>query len=231
MSRLGTMRVMATRLAHELNQPRTSIVNYTSGCVQRIQAGQPDLQELVTVLDEASSEARRAGEIIKRIRRFVQKREPARTPIDILELIQEVLHLMRYDLRSQGIQTHLEVEERLPTLQGDRIQLQQVLLNLLRNSVQAMNGTAMKHRRLTIGASTDNGDSLTLFVRDAGCGLGHADPDRMFEPFYTTREDGTGMGLAISRTIIEAHGGRLWATDNADGGCTFRFSLPQHSEA
>ena len=119
----------------------------------------------------------------------------------------------------------------MPTLQGDRIQLQQVLLNLLLNSVEAMNGTATEHRRLTIGATTGNGDSLTLFVHDAGCGLGNVDPDRMFEPFYTTREDGTGMGLAISRTIIEAHGGRLWATDNADGGCTFRFSLPQRSKA
>ena len=137
---------------------------------------------------------------------------------------------MRYDLQRQGVQARLEVEEHMPTLQGDRIQLQQVLVNLLRNGVEAMNGTAMKHRHLTVGATTGNGDSVTLFVRDTGCGLGEADPDRIFKPFYTTKEDGTGMGLAISRTIIEAHGGRIWARDNADGGCTFHFSLPRRTE-
>jgi C4-dicarboxylate-specific signal transduction histidine kinase len=231
LSRLSTMGEMATGLAHELNQPLASIVNYTKGCVKRIQAGRPDLQELVAVLNDASGEAQRAGEIIKRIRRFVQKREPARTTIDIPELIRQVLHLMRHDLQRQGIQTRLEVQEHMPTLQGDRIQLQQVLLNLLRNSVEAMNGTEMKHRRLTVGATTDNGDSVTLFVCDTGCGLGELDPDSIFEPFYTTKEDGMGMGLAISRTIVEAHGGRVSATDNADGGCTFHFSLPRRSEA
>lgn len=231
LSRLSTMGEMATELAHELNQPLASIVNYTSGCVKRIKAGRPDLQELVAVLNDASSEAQRAGEIIKRIRRFVQKREPARTNIDIAELIRQVLDLMRHDLQQQGIQMRLEVEEHMPTLQGDRIQLQQVLINLLRNSIEAMNETEMKHRRLTVGATTDNHDCMTIFVHDTGCGLGEVDPDSVFEAFYTTREDGTGMGLAISRTIIEAHGGHLEVTNNADGGCTFHFSLPRRWEA
>jgi PAS domain S-box-containing protein len=231
LSRLGTMAEMATGLAHELNQPLASIVNYTSGCVQRIQAGRPDLDELVTVLKQASSEAQRAGEIIRRIRRFVQKREPGRTTIDISKLIQEVLHLMHYDLQRQAIQTRLEVEEHLPTLQGDRIQLKQVLLNLLRNSVEAMEGTEMKHRHLAIGAATNTDDSVTIFVRDSGCGLGEVTRGGIFDPFYTTKKDGMGMGLAICRTIVEAHGGRLGAKENGDVGCTVSFSLPRHSSA
>ena len=155
--------------------------------------------------------------------------EPARTRLP--DTWKQVLHLMRYELRSQGIQTRVELEEHLPTLQGDRIELQQVLINLLRNSIEAMNGTEMKQRHLTISAATTNEDSVTVFVRDAGCGLGEATPDSIYEPFYTTKKDGTGMGLAISRTIIEAHGGKLEATNNADVGCTFHFSLPRSTRA
>ena len=138
---------------------------------------------------------------------------------------------MRYDLRRQSIQTQLELEEHLPTLRADRIELQQVLINLLRNSVEAMNETEMEHRHLTIGAAINNEDFVTVFVRDAGCGLSEAISDRIYEPFYTTKKEGTGMGLAISRTIIEAHGGELEATNNADVGCTFHFSLPRRVQA
>ena len=226
LSRLSTLGEMATGLAHELNQPLASIVSYTQGCIRRIEQGSTKSAELVVALRKVSSEADRAGEIIRRIRRFIRKREPQRAPIKPGELIEQVLELVRHELQAEGVALEVNVAQRLPRIHVDRIQLQQVVLNLLRNSMEAMAGCDQERRTIWITVDMPDEHSVEFALRDTGSGLPADGTDKVFDPFYTTKAEGTGMGLAISRTIIEAHGGRLWAQGNPDGGSTFGFSLP-----
>lgn len=226
MSRLSTMGEMATGLAHELNQPLTSIVNYTQGCVRRIQTGDVQSSELVAALNEVSTEAARAGEIIRRMRRFIRKREPHRAEVDLAELVEQILALMGHELQMNNIGVQVHVPATLPAVYADRIQLQQVVVNLLRNSMEAMESIQKDRRRIAISATLENDGGITLAISDSGCGLPTENPEKVFEAFYTTKPEGTGMGLAISRTIIAAHGGCLLAERNPEGGSTFKFTLP-----
>lgn len=231
LARVSTMAEMATGFAHELNQPLASIVNYAEGCRRRVKSGTLKDEELEDALADISSEARRAGEVIRRLRQFVRHRESNHTRVEVRQLFEESLALLRHELYAQSTRTHVEIEDSLPDVLGDWIQLQQVLLNLVQNSLEAMSAIAPERREITISAAAREGHRVAIAVRDSGCGLTELDPNGIFEPFYTTKPQGTGMGLAISRTIVEAHGDHLMATANADGGCTFHFSLPQHTEA
>jgi C4-dicarboxylate-specific signal transduction histidine kinase len=175
------------------------------------------------------AEGNRAGEIIRRIRAFFKNSPLQKVPVRINELIQDIVALAQRELTRTSVSLRTELETALPPVFGDRVQLQQVILNLALNAIEAMSGTTGRSRELQIRSERD-GDGVLVTVRDTGPGLPLAQPERIFGAFFTTKPDGLGMGLSISRTIIEAHGGKLWATDAGDGA-VFQFRLPIHKEA
>jgi PAS domain S-box-containing protein len=223
-SRLSTMGLMATGIAHELNQPLAAITNYAFVGRQKVSAnGKVDAADVRKLFDELLDQALRAGGIVQHLRAFVNKTHPHRVTTSVRALIGDVLTLVGAELRLNGIQPVIELDEALPEIRADSIQVQQVILNLIRNAIEAMAEVAPSMRSLRITA-TLRGDLVEVTFRDAGEGL--TDVDRVFDAFYTTKSEGMGMGLAISRSIIEDHGGRLWAEADAGGGTAFRFTLP-----
>ena len=226
LGRVHTMGEMASGIAHELNQPLGVIVMRAEVAAQRVRLGINASQEkLLDALEDVANEAHRAGQIIRRMRDFVKKAEPHRSTIDLAEVISEVLALVQSDLRHAEIPVATSVDPSLPTLLADKIQVQQVLLNLIRNAMEAMDHTAIGPHRLTLRASADK-ETLEVAVSDTGCGIPDGHLDDLFGTFYSTKPAGMGVGLAISRSIIEGHGGRIWARQNADRGATFTFTLP-----
>jgi two-component system sensor kinase FixL len=177
-------------------------------------------------MEEVSDQARRAGRIIQRLRAFVSKSQPQKSAARIRRLTTEVVDLLAMDIRQNQIDFHLEVPEDLPPVPADRIQVQQVLLNLMRNAIEAMARPGAADRRLTVRASPPANGMVEVAVSDSGPGCPPEALATMFDAFFTTKDSGLGMGLSISKTIVEAHGGRLWATTNPQGGLTFRFTLP-----
>jgi PAS domain S-box-containing protein len=235
--RLGTMGEMAAGLAHELNQPLYAIVNYIQACFERIRAGARGC-DLRADLERASQQAERAGAIIERIRHFVRKGESrsgaaARQAgaadgraarADLNALVQEAVDLLRCELRQAGVQLTLSLSAGIPPVQAEGIQVEQVLVNLIRNGLEAMAEQPAGRRKLRIETDCRNG-AAQVAIQDSGPGLDSTIADRIFEPFFTTKAQGMGMGLPISRTIIEAQGGRLWA-GSGGGGARFHFTLP-----
>lgn len=236
-ARLNTMGEMASMLAHELNQPLAAIVNYTQGCVRRLRSGVGDPSDLCAVMDEVRGQAERAGEIIRRLRRFVSKGEPRTAEADINNLVREVAGLADPEARQNGVEICLELAEGLGTVQVDAIQIQQVILNLVRNGIDAMSGAGLDKRVLHIRTSpAETGDEIEVAVSDSGIGIPPEIAEEIFSPFFTTKTKGMGVGLSFSRSLIEAHGGRLSMTPNPERGVTFRFTLPmgcqdEHSAA
>ena len=171
-----------------------------------------------------------AGEVIRRLRLLLNKGEVLHLPLSANKLAAEVLRLMRNDLVNQGVQPHTELGRDLPLVHGDRVQLQQVLINLVMNACDAMAGTPRENRRLTIRTRPGTGHTVCLSVADTGAGIAPDKLEQVFEPFYTTKAHGMGLGLAVCRTIIAAHGGNLWAESNPQGGATFHFTLPAENE-
>jgi PAS domain S-box-containing protein len=232
-ARLRTMGEMATGIAHELNQPLTAIVNYAFIGRRKVATnGAVDPTEMRTLFEALSNQALRAGGIVQHLRAFVKKAHRERVATSVNALIGDVLSLVDFELRQNGLQPVLELADALPQVHCDTIQIQQVVLNLVRNALDAMASGAEgapAERRLTI-TSRVAGDAVEVAVRDTGQGLMATDVTRVFDAFYTTKREGMGMGLAISRSIIEDHGGRLWLEANAEGGATFRFTLPVSSE-
>ncbi|MFQ5494628.1 MAG: ATP-binding protein, partial [Phycisphaerae bacterium] len=222
-ARLGTIGEMAAGLAHEINQPLASIVNYLEATLEGLQRGSSDAAAMREDIRQAAEQAVRAGEIIQRLRSFVGQPRPKRTNVDMNELVGEVVELTMSDVRNLGVATHLELASSLPSVDVDAIQIQQVLVNLIRNGIEAMAGAGTG--QLIIRTSAQDEEAVELSVVDSGPGLRGNAADRVFEAFYSTKTDGMGLGLSISRRIIEAHGGRLWAT-STNGGATFRFTLP-----
>lgn len=226
-SRLCTMGEMAAGLAHELNQPLAAIVSYTQGCVRRIAGGASDPHELLEAMRQVTKQAQRAGEIIKHLRNFVSKGEPQRTNVHPNVMVKEVLNIAKVDVRKYQSNVQLRLADPLPIVNVDQIQIEQVILNLVRNGLEAMSNTEANAREMTIRTSLSNNREVLYSISDTGEGLPPGlDPERVFDAFFTTKKEGMGMGLAISRSIIEAHGGKLWATRNPDRGTTFQFTLP-----
>lgn len=224
-SRLGTMGEMASGLAHELNQPLTAIANYTRGCIRRLQGKDPDISEIVKAIDHSASEAERAAKIIKRLRDFVSKGEPSKEPVDINDIIHMVTEITAADINRYQIGLNLHLAHRPSVIKADHIQLEQVVLNLLRNSMESLQQQA-GDRSIDITTTEDNGN-ITVSVSDNGPGVQPDSLDRLFHPFYTTKKHGMGLGLSISRSIIEAHGGQLKMIEKQENnGCTFRFMIP-----
>jgi two-component system sensor kinase FixL len=222
-TRLSAMGELASALAHELNQPLTAIKNYSQAGRQLVQAEAMDRTKIRDILDKTVDQATRAGQIIRRLRAFVQKHEVERNPEDINQVIEEASALAFIGLKEKGVRVTMERQAALPNPAIDKVQIQQVLINLIRNAVDAMEG--LSGRELTI-RSTGDAQAITVSVADTGSGISDAVADRLFQPFVTTKAAGMGVGLSISRTIVEAHGGRLWHEPNPGGGTVFHMTLP-----
>jgi signal transduction histidine kinase len=217
---------VATTLAHELNQPLGTIANYAEGCLTRIRQGAPNERALLDALEAITSEALRASGIIKRMRRFVSRRGPEHQALDVGDLVQEVVALLDLAARAASIRIRCTSVDSLPKASGDRVLVQQVILNLLRNAIEALAESQVADPVVGVHTSTNDERYIEIAVSDNGRGI---PPDRLegtFEAFFTTKKEGMGMGLPISRSIVQAHGGRLWARANPDRGITFYFTLP-----
>jgi PAS domain S-box-containing protein len=225
-TRLISMGEMASSLAHELNQPLAAIANYSMGCVKRLQSEEFDRVEMLTAMQKANLQAERAGKIIRRMREFVRKSEPHREAVKLHEIVEETLGLADIDARRLGIAIRCDVAADLPPVFADRIMIEQVLLNLIRNGIEAMAETPAERRSLSITARLVEAGRVEVTIRDQGIGFDAGETERMFSPFFTTKEQGLGMGLNICRSIVEYHRGHLWAQPMADGGSLFAFSLP-----
>ncbi len=224
-SRLITMGEMASTLAHELNQPLTAISSYSSGTLNRLEDGDLGTQELVDIQRKIARQAQRAGEIIRRVHDFVRRSEPKREPLDLNAVILEALALLEPDVRKRGMRVISELASGLPTVCADPLMIEQVVVNLLRNAMDAMVDTPRAGRRVTIATATDNG-FITVQVSDEGSGIPEDTARKLFEPFFTTKSEGMGMGLNICRTIAELHHGRLSYERREAGGTAFVLSLP-----
>ena len=226
MGRLKTMGEMAGGLAHELGQPVASIAMLAEAAARRVRSGKgPSEESLLETLEDMAVQGRRAGELIRRMKDFVKKVEPRKSPLVLSEAVGEVMQLVEKDLQLAGVTVTIDMDRSLPTVLADKIQLQQVLLNLVRNALEAIERTQPGPRQLYI-AATARHDELEIAVRDTGCGFPEEAIDDLFTTFYTTKAQGMGLGLAISRSIVEAHRGRIWGRPNAGRGSTFNFTLP-----
>jgi PAS domain S-box-containing protein len=226
LSRVALLGELSVSLAHELNQPLTAILSNAQAAQLLLVQGATDPGELPEILSEIAHESKRAGEIIRRLRVLLKKGEIHRVPLDMNEVVDTVLKLIRSDFINQHVAVEVELAPDLPLVDGDEVQLQQVLLNLVVNACDAMAKVEVIDRRLIISTELARGNSVRVSVADQGCGIPPEKVERIFEPFFTTKEIGTGLGLAVCRTIISAHGGELWAVNNAKRGATFQFTLP-----
>ena len=223
-SRLGTMGELASGLAHELNQPLTAIANFTRGCIRRLQNNDPDLPAILSAMDYSVQEAERAAQIIKRLRNFVSKGEVSRSLTSINDSIRMVLELSANDINRYEITINQQLDETLPDILADRIQIEQVVLNLMRNSIESLQSVELP--RIISIDTTDGDHTITVTLKDNGPGISEENRRNLFHPFFTTKKQGMGLGLSISRSIIEAHGGQLTILDIDGDGCAFRFTLP-----
>jgi hypothetical protein len=223
--RVAMLGEMATTLSHELNQPLTSIGAYAATAERYVAHGKLDTRKLIEILSDINVQAHRAGDIIRHVRELVKKQPPQARPIDINHLVGSVCHFMSMQARMADIAIEQHLEPRLLPVCGDRVQLEQVLINLVKNALEALDQFAQEHRvRIATGMTADG--QVSVSVRDWGPGIPAELREQIFEPFFTTKPDGTGLGLGISRTIVEAHGGHLRMEANAGGGATFWFELP-----
>jgi two-component system sensor kinase FixL len=225
-ARLSVMGEMAAGLAHEINQPLAAITTYAQACQRLLEKSEvPDLGDIRDSLAQISRQALRAGEVIRRLRTFVANREVRKEPIGCNRLIEDLVALARPDLRAHDVQLKLDVETDLPEVMADAIQLQQVLINLIRNAIDATLQSGAAEREITLRAVTVPG-GVEISVHDHGSGVEPGALAMLFNPFFTTKPQGTGLGLAISRTIVSAHDGKLSHRDEPGGGACFYFTLP-----
>jgi signal transduction histidine kinase len=227
LSRLAMLGELTGTLAHEINQPLTAMLSNAQAARYLLEADTPDVGELRETIDDIVSDNHRAREVMGRLRGMLKRAEVQLQPVDLNEVVREVVELAHSDLVAHGVNVVLELEEGLPAVAADRVQLQQVLLNLVLNGCDAMEDVASGPKDLTVTSARRGEDNVVIGVRDRGTGIAQGDFERIFEPFFTSKREGLGLGLAICRTIANAHGGRLWATNNdLDRGATLHFMLP-----
>jgi two-component system sensor kinase FixL len=229
-TRVTTMGELAASIAHEVNQPLGAIVTNGHACVRLLSDEEPDLAKSREIIGRMIRDGLRASEVIKRIRDLLHKAPPEKAPLNINEAIEEVIALVNSDVLKNHVELVAELAADPPPVVGDRIQLQQVILNLILNGKDAMSSVQTRPRELLITSREGKGGELLVAVRDSGNGLDPKNVERIFDPFFTTKAEGMGLGLSISRTIIEAHGGTLWATQNEDKGATIQFILPPSAQ-
>ena len=227
-TRVTTLGEMTASIAHEVNQPLAAIANNASACLRWLSASNQD--EARQSAELVIADAHRASEIIGRIRGFVKKAPPQKDWLNINETILEVIALARSEMQGSRVSLQTQLSDNVPLILGDRIQLQQVILNLINNAVEAMSGAGENPRDLLVGSEKNESQGVLVAVRDSGPGLDPESLNYLFTPFFTTKPQGMGMGLAISRSIIDSHGGSLWATVNDDRGAMFQFTLPTGGE-
>jgi PAS domain S-box-containing protein len=225
LSRVASLGELSGALAHELNQPLAAILANTRAAQRIMMRGSPDLAEVREILEDIALDDRRAGQVISRLRALMKKGDARMTELDLNELVLEVRALLHSDLIRRRVSADAELEPSLPPVFGERVQLQQVLINLVGNACDAMVGTGAHQRRVTISTSLTPEGLVQLSVRDRGHGVPQERLDRIFDAFFTTKQDGLGLGLAICRSIATAHGGRLWAVNEPSGGATFYLAL------
>jgi two-component system sensor kinase FixL len=223
--RLGTLGEMVSGIAHEVNQPLTAIANYASACRRLVRSGRIDGEELAETLEKIGAQAERAGQVIRGLRALVRRRDEQREPLDLNRLIRDVIKLVDFEVRQAGYQIDLELEEPLPPTLGDAVQIQQVVLNLIRNGLDAMLEQA-RGDRIRIETGLHDG-RVEIRVTDSGPGLAPQAQQRLFEPFFTTKALGIGLGLSICKSIITAHRGELIGENDPAGGARFRVRLPK----
>ena len=226
MNRLSMMGELAASLAHEIKQPIAAARNNARAAMNFLDKQPPDLGEVREALDCVVGDADRAGQIIDRIRDHIKKAPPRKERFDLNEAINEVIVLARGEITKNGVSVQTRLTEGVLPVEGDRVQLQQVVLNLILNAVEAMGSVQEGARELSISTEQTEANGVLVAVRDSGPGIDPEHLERVFEAFYTTKSGGVGMGLSICRSIIDAHGGRLWAETNEPRGAVFRFSLP-----
>ena len=229
-NRVATMGQLSASIAHEVNQPLAAAVTHAQAALRWLGARPPDLEEARRAVGRIVKEGDRASDVIGRIRALVKKAPPRKDDFEINEAIRDVIALTRGEVVKNSVSVETQLAEGLPLIQGDRVQLQQVILNLIINAVEAMSGVSEGARELLISTAKAASDGAVVAVRDSGPGLAPANLERFFEAFYTTKPSGLGMGLSICRSIIEAHGGQVWASSNDGPGTTFQFSLPSARE-
>jgi C4-dicarboxylate-specific signal transduction histidine kinase len=225
-ARITTIGELTASIAHEVNQPLAAVVANADACVAWLALEPPNLVEARAAAARSTLGATRASDVIGRIRSLISKEAPRRGQVQINEIVEEAVALGELQAQRHGVSVELELTPDLPEILGDRIQLQQVILNLMRNGIESMTGIGNRPRRLIIRSGEQEAAQILVAIQDSGIGVNAEVMDRLFEPFFTTRSQGIGMGLPISRSIIEAHGGRLWAESTADQGSVFQFTLP-----
>lgn len=225
-ARVNIIGEMAASIAHEISQPLTAITNYAQGSIRRLRAAEIDGARLIGVLEQIVAQTQRAADAMLTLRRFVGRHNPARVHADINTLVAEVAALAATETRQRGIAITLDLAPDLPRASVDDVQIEQVVLNLLRNGAEALASTDGIPRELRVRTALTNEASIEISVSDTGPGLPPRLAAKLFEPFFSTKPDGMGLGLAVSRTIIETHGGRIWVTPNPDRGVTFHVTIP-----
>ena len=226
LSRVTMLGELSGSLAHEINQPLTAILSNAQAAHRMMAQGIETREEIQEILAEIIAEDKRAGEVIRRMRDLLKKGEVRVEALDLPEVVEEIVRLLHSDLISRGVAVSTDYAAGLPRVRADRIQIMQVLINLVTNACDAMEKTTSAERRLLLSAEHIDGDLVRVSVGDSGSGIAQSDLQRLFEPFVTTKAKGLGLGLAVCRTIVGAHGGRIWATNNAGSGSTFHFTLP-----
>jgi C4-dicarboxylate-specific signal transduction histidine kinase len=229
-TRVTTLGELTASIAHEVNQPIAAVITNADAGLRWLAAQPPDLEEARQALGRIINGGNRASEVIDRIRALVKKAPPRKDRLDINEIILEVIALTRSEVHRNRVALQAQLLSDLAPISGDRIQLQQVILNLIINAIEAMSGVSEGPREVLVGSGNDDSDGVLVAVHDSGPGLDAERLNHLFDAFYTTKPNGLGMGLTISRSIIEAHGGRLWATPNVPRGAILQFMLPADGE-
>lgn len=225
-SRMATLAEMSATIAHEVNQPLAAIVMGAEAGLRWLSHDAPDMAKVEQLLRRIVSNARRASDIVQRIRDMATRHEPELVPLDLNDVVEEALLFVREELESRSVRLVVKLDAGLPVVLGDRIQLQQVIVNLIVNSAQAMAKSLGSLRRITLGTRIDGVGDAGFSIHDSGPGIPDENLDRVFESFFTTKEGGMGIGLAICRSIIVAHGGSITVSNHPRGGAQFRFTIP-----
>jgi C4-dicarboxylate-specific signal transduction histidine kinase len=225
-NRVTTIGQLTASIAHEVNQPLAGVIANAEACLRWLDRGTPDLDAARNSVEWIIDDGNRASEVIRRVRALAKKSDIEKVPLDVNDAVWEIIALVQRELISYRVSLRTELAPALPTILGDRVQLQQVIINLVMNGIEAMQSVTDRRRELVIRSRQHETQQVLVSVTDCGIGIAAENADRLFNAFFTTKSGGMGMGLSICRSIMEAHGGRLWATANVPHGATFQFTLP-----
>jgi C4-dicarboxylate-specific signal transduction histidine kinase len=230
-TRMTTLGELTASISHEVNQPLAGVIANAEACLRWLNRETPDMDAARRSVKWIIEDGNRASEVIRRVRSLAKKSDIEMVPLDVNDVVGETTGLMRREVFSHQVSLRMELAPALPTILGERVQLQQVIINLVMNGIEAMQSVADRPRELLIRSRQEEKQLVLVSVTDCGVGISAENADRLFNAFFTTKSGGMGMGLSVCRSIMEAHGGRLWATANIPHGTTFQFTLPVNSDA